>query len=200
MATAAYFWQDPMLWASLAALATVATALVTGLYTYFTMRLWRSQIEPKVIVYSRHDSDRRTILTIVISNIGRDIASDIRFSTDRPIPAQAYGLDPKSASPAAEMADGPLVKGIPSLGPGDSRVITWGQYGGLKAALGNKSIEVTYTYRHGKRKFSDKAQLEVDSYSGTDASEPPIVGISKSLKEIAKSAASISASLHNDRS
>jgi hypothetical protein len=48
------------------------------------------------------------------------------------------------------MTEGPLIEGIPSLGPGDSRKIVWGQYYGLKKALGDEQLIVTCEYKHGK--------------------------------------------------
>jgi hypothetical protein len=187
------------LWTALAALAASATALVTIIYTYFTLKLVRAQAEPKVIVYVRHDFDRPSILLIVIENIGRDIALDVAFTASRPIPSRAFGIERSQAQPAPSMSDGPLMSGIPSLGPGDIRIITWGQYGGLSVALGTKPIQLTYTYRHGTRKFTGEAQLEVDSYVNTDASERPLLVATKALKDIASSAAVIAQDVKDRR-
>lgn len=181
-------------WTALAATAAIVTALVTAAYTYFTLRLVRAQGEPKVIVYVKHDLNRPSILMIVIENIGRDIAHDVRFVPSRSIPVQAWGIEHPDAKVAATMTDGPLLSGIPALGPNDSRVITWGQYGGLSHAIGDEPIVVRYTYSHERRKFSGETRLEVKSYFGTDASEAPEIVVAKGIKEIQKSLQVISAS------
>lgn len=184
-------------WTALAAIAASATALVSVAYTYFTLRLVRAQAEPKVIVYVRHDFDRPSILLLVIENIGRDIAQDVQFKCSRALPARAFGIARDEAAQAAEMVDGPFVGGIPSLGPGDSRIITWGQYGGLSVALGGKPIQVSYTYKHGRRELTGEAILEVESYINTDASRRPVLVAAKALEEIASSTSKIAQHLCN---
>lgn len=183
------------LWTALSANAAIVTALVTAAYTYFTLRLVRSQSEPKVIMYVKHDLNRPSILMIVVENIGRDIACNVKFSPSKPIPAQAWGIGAADAVQSSTMDSGPLVSGIPALGPNDSRTITWGQYGGLSKAIGAEPIFVSYTYSQGKRTFSGETRLEVESYRGTDASETPSVVVAKSVREIEKSMQAISESL-----
>ena len=183
------------LWTALAATAAIATALVTAAYTYFTLRLVRAQGEPKVIVYVKHDLNRPTILMIVIENIGRDIAHDVEFFPSRQIPAQAWGVERADTTVAKTMTEGPLLSGIPALGPNDNRTISWGQYGGLSHAIGDEPIVVRYTYRHERRKFSGETRLEVKSYFGTDASEAPEIVVAKGIQEIQKSMQVISASV-----
>lgn len=184
------------LWAALAALAAIVTALVSSVYTYLTLRLVRAQSEPKVIVYVKHDFERPTILMLVVENIGRDIATDVTFLPSRPIPEKAFGISPSDAQEAHFLRDGPFISGIPALGPGDFRSITWGQYGGLSKALGSEPITLNYTYRHGRRRLSGEAKLEVLSYLGTDASEPPAITAARSLKEIENSLKQIPISLN----
>lgn len=183
-------------WTAVAALAAAATALVTAAYTYFTLRLVRAQAEPKVIVYVRHDLDRPSILSIIIENIGRDIAHDVRFVPSRPIPARAFGIELPPEPTAEVMTDGALVHGIPSLGPGDSRVVTWGQYGGLSAALKGAPIALQFSYRHGRRTLKGEAKLEVQSYRNTDASEGPILASARALKSLSEAMRHIAKDVH----
>jgi len=184
-------------WTAVAALGASATALVTIVYTYFTARLVQSQAEPKVIVYVRHDVDRPSLLILVIENNGRDIARSVTFKPSRPIPAEAFGIAGPNRE-AKTMTQGPLVVGIPSLGPGDSRVITWGQYGGLAAAIGPTPIELEYTYKHGRRTLSGSAALEVTSFANTDASARPAVASARALNEIATSVKQIASDIRRD--
>lgn len=177
--------QAAALWTAVAAVGAVASVAVAAIYTATTVKLLRVQSDPRVIVYVRHDPERPSILMIVIENIGRDVARNVSFTSSRSIPARAFGLDENTAKDAEQMTDGPLIGGIPALGPGDRRDITWGQYGGLSKALAAGPIQLEYSYRCGKRRLSGSATLEVASYAATDASERPMVLAAKSLKSIA---------------
>jgi hypothetical protein len=146
----------------------------------------RSQGEPKVIAFVQHDLDRPTILTVVVQNIGRDIAHDVRFESSRPVPSKAFGMEPPATPHTLFMTNGFLVDGIPALGPGDSRTTTWGQFAALHAALGGEPIRLTYTYRHGRRKLEGQSMLEVESYRGTDAADTPRLTNVRSLKKISE--------------
>ena len=84
------------------------------------------------------------------------------------------------------MTEGPLIEGIPALGPGDSRKIVWGQFGGLRKALGDDVIGISRTYRHGTRKMAPTlALLDVRSFKGTDAVDNEGARIIRELKRIA---------------
>jgi hypothetical protein len=177
---------DSASWTAAGALGALISAAVAAAYTYFAYRLIRAQTEPNVVVYVRHDESRRSVIQIVIENIGRGLASDIRFSTSRPIPSRALGLSLEEARSAADMTEGPLIEGIPALGPGDSRKITWGQYGGLHKALGDEIITVKCEYRHGQRHMPRATfQLDVRSFKATDAIESEGARIIGQLERIA---------------
>lgn len=182
-------WSNSVLmWSAVAGLATCGLLVVTAFYTHFTLRLWRSQTEAKVIAYVKHDLERPTMLMIVIENIGKDIARDVKFTSSKPIPVDAYGIavaPPKE--PIKYMEAGPLVKGIPALGPGDCRTLNWGQYGGLTAVLANEPIELKYTYLSGVRRLEGESILEVESYWNTNAAEKPNSLIARRLEKIAGS-------------
>jgi len=171
-------------WTAIAAVAAGGSAVMAAFYTLLTFRLVRLQAEPKVIVYVKDDLERRSIMMIIIENIGRDIAHDVIFKSSKPIPSRAFGMSIDTAKPAKTMHEGPLIEGIPALGPGDCRAITWGQLGGLWKALGDEPIVIDYTYRSGRRLIKGQSKLEVRSYLGTDASEKPSSSIARSLKEL----------------
>jgi len=172
--------------AGAAALAASISALFAALYTWLTFRLVRSQSEPNVVVYVKHDYSRTTILQIIVENIGRGIANDIRFKSSRPIPAQAMGVAVDEAKRAVTMTEGPLIEGIPALGPGDSRRITWGQFGGLVKELGDEKIILEYEYKDGHRKMpSREAILEYQSFKGTDANDSEAVRMIRELRRVA---------------
>jgi len=176
-------------WTAVAALAASVSACLAAIYTWLTYRLVRGQSEPNVVTYVRHDESRATILQIVIENIGRGLAIDVSFTPSRPIPARAWGLSAEAAQPPATMTDGPLIMGIRALGPGDTRKIAWGQYHGLKAALGDDVIELVCRYKgRGRRVHTALSRLDVRSFAATDAVPSDAARITTELERIAKAA------------
>lgn len=101
----------------LTALLVMVSAL-GSVATYFTLR---SQIDPHVIVDAESDRDRPSLIVLVIENIGRGVAHDVRFRLAQPMPANAFG-----------------------------------------------------------------STVDVQSFSGTDASRPPLVQIADHLKDLNK--------------
>lgn len=99
----------------------------------------------------------------------------------------------EDAQPGEPMVDGPLVNGIPALGPGEIRRITWGQFGGLTKALGNASIEVTTRFKgSGSRDLPPVvSHLDVKSFATTSIAERDptlrLVGEVKRLREAIES-------------
>ena len=69
--------------------------------------------------------------------------------------------------------------------------VTWGQAGGLLKAVGQEPIDITFNYKHGRRRMSGRSRLEVASFTGTDASQNPSEIAARSLDEIATSLAAI---------
>lgn len=181
----------PSLWTPLGALAAVGAAVFAAIYTWLTYRLVRGQSAPNVVMYVRHDDTRPTILQIVVENIGHGLASDIRFEPSRPIPHRTFGLsaDTAEAPQSPRMPYGPIVVGIPTLGPGDSRIIDWGQFGGLNKVVGEKPIDVVVRYRHGKKEMPAViAHLEVASFEGTTANQTEVGEAVKALEKLAAAA------------
>ena len=178
---------EPTTWTAIGATAALVSAAVAAVYTYLTFRLVRAQAEPNVVVYVRHDDSRCSIIQIVVENIGRGLASDIRFLALRPIPNRAFGIALEQAQGGDLMTEGPLIEGIRALGPGDSRKITWGQFGGLLKALGDEAIELECRYKHGNREIGPtKFFLDVRSFKATDAIESEAARVIHQLERIAK--------------
>jgi hypothetical protein len=175
------------LFAAIAAFSALVTVVTAWLSARYAAQTWRAQTEPKVIVYVKIDKNRPSILLLVIENIGRDIAHHVTFRPMRALPANAWGLPGSNIEPAEEMRSGPIVNGIPALGPGDTRVITWGQWAGLQQAIGGKPIDIEYSYNTRDRTVYERSRLEVDSFGITDASESPAASSVKQLENIAKS-------------
>ncbi|MFJ7140663.1 hypothetical protein [Pseudomonas protegens] len=172
------------------AVIAVATAMVT--YAVF-----RSATDPVVIVYAQPDLQRPSIINLFIENIGRGAAHTITFRTSRPLPDQAFGIQPPKEMPEA-MTSGAIVDGVPFLAPGQRISITWGQYGGLTKYIADEAIRVdTFCYR-ARRKglFAKRLQaasnLDVRMFGGSESAEhgfgPDLV---KQLKALNSTMASI---------
>jgi len=102
------------LWTALAASAAIVTALVR-LYTR-TLLFGLSapkRTEGYYVCEARLKSP--SILMIVVENIGRDIAHDVKFFPSKPIPAQAWAIEFKKPLQRQTLSTGPLISGIPAL-------------------------------------------------------------------------------------
>ena len=167
-------------------LATIGLVAVSWFGVAVNYFLLRSRVDPDVVVYTAHDDRRPSVLTIIIENIGHSPAYDVRFGLCRPIPKTALGrMEP--------MQEGPLIDGIPVLGPGARRVLTWGQFGALREALGDASVRVSATYESRRRWFpwdptehTSNSILEIRSFLATDASESPELRGVRALEQLSK--------------
>jgi hypothetical protein len=153
--------------------ASVILALITVSATIINYMFFRSQIDPEVIVYVTTDEKRPSIILLIIENIGKGLAKDVKFAFSTRIPQKAFGFE--EAPIPQTMNHGPLITGIPALGPRSKRVITWGQYGGLLKGMGEKTIDVTINYksdglfRTWSRTYSRICPIDIKSFEGTDA-------------------------------
>ncbi len=154
------------------AIATVVLVFLTGIYVWLTHKTLRSQTDPLVIVYVSLSSKHPDVLQIVIENIGKSVARDISFEPERRIPHRAWGNKPETARKFEWMETGPLVKGIPALGPSESRRINWGNYFGLKVALTDKPLRITCKFKDITLRSMPPAEciLDISSFEGTDPS------------------------------
>ena len=176
-------------WSTLGAFgASMLAALVTVVATAINYLFCRAQLDPHVIVYAIGDERRQTIILLVIENIGKTMARDVTFSFSMPIPRDAYGFE--NAPEAPTMDRGPLITGIPALGPGAKRIITWGQYGGLYKALGDSTVDIVVRFTGRSllffpTKYEVVCPLDIKSFEYTDDS--PSIGnkqIADQLKRI----------------
>lgn len=153
-------------------LIALVIALTSTVINYLVLRL---QHDPEVVVYAVPDPQRPTIINLIIENTGKGVAHDVQFECPRDIPYRAFGFE--NAPVPESMKDGPLVNGIPSFGPGERRIITWGQYGGLKAGLGDEVLDIAAVYfstpplRVKKQKHRMTSRVDIRSFEGTDASD-----------------------------
>ncbi|WP_419937903.1 hypothetical protein [Candidatus Palauibacter sp.] len=174
-------------------IASLAVATIAAFAAYL---LFRVSSDPHVIVYVKHDRDRPTLLLLVIKNIGRGVAYGVKCELSRSIPRFAPGIRPTGKKTALEeMAEGPLISGVPALAPGEQRVLTWGQYGGLRDELGSNRVQVRALFEGGwliRTGHQAESVLEVTSFERTDAAESPAQAQVKQLERIACSAEALS--------
>jgi hypothetical protein len=169
------------------AIATVVLAVLTFIYVHLTKGILENQSNPCVIVSVIHDDERPTILQLVIKNVGAGLAQDITFDLSRPIPARAWGIAEKDAKTVGPMTSGPLIEGVPALGPGEQRRIDWGQYGGLTKNLGKEPVTVKCKFKkNGKDMPPMECKLDVKSFEGTVAAERPSAKAAKELEKISR--------------
>jgi hypothetical protein len=147
--------------------------LITVTATLINYLFFRSQTYPDVIIYATTDNDRPSVIILIIENIGKSMAKNISFSTDKPLPDKAFGFE--NAPQPNLMKNGPIITGIPALGPGAKRIITWGQYGGLQKGIGDDIINVKIFFKakklifFGYKKILNTCPLDIKSFEGIDA-------------------------------
>jgi hypothetical protein len=154
--------------------ATIVVAIATVFYVKLTHDLVKAGTYPCVVVYPEFDGG--THISLVIENVGNGMARDVRFELSRGIPKYAAGLDQDSGHTVEMLTRGPLIDGISALKPGEKRKTVWGQYGGLKNALGDTPVKVTCRFKRLNGPidgvFDEDLDpvvcwLEVDSFFGT---------------------------------
>ena len=179
------------------ALATVILAILTFIYVILTRKILSSQSDPCVVLTVVHDENRSTVLQLVAKNVGTGLAHDIRFEFSHPIPSRAWGLSVEKAKKGERMNDGPLINGIPALGPGESRKIDWGQFGGLKVSIGDSKIVAKCRFKkNGKEMPPMVCPLDIESFSGTVAAESPSSKTAKELEKISKTVQQFASGFH----
>lgn len=180
---------DLVMWGTVfAAVGAVASAFIAYL-------VFLEQSEPQVVVYTTTFKETPSIIYLIIENIGKSPARNICFHLSRSLPEKAWGFEQDPAKQQAHkiMDDGPLIQGIAFLPPGVSRKLMWGQYWGLFHALNGQSVIVRASYSSRPKAWlvshhhTTESILEVNSYTGTDASNnDPLDKIAKGVEKIAR--------------
>lgn len=202
-----------MFWIEIGMLCTtLVLVLVTLSATAINYLFFRSQTDPEVIVYTSPDERRPSVIILVIENIGRGLAKNITFTSSKPLPHKAFGFGDDAPTPRT-MDYGPIINGIPSLGPHSKRIITWGQYGGLKKGIGDEIIDITISFRSdrifglGQRTHKVVCPIDIKSFAGTDASDynwdkkvaDQLEKIARTLEHVASGFRSIKVQITQDK-
>lgn len=163
---------------------TVATVVVAAASAGISYLLFRSQVEPEVIVFA-DAAEAPGLLSLVIQNIGKGVAKGITFSCSEPIPE---GL----VANRKVIETGPLIRGIPALGPGAKRVVLWGDADTLIGMLGHRVIRIRATYESDNRwpwsggTLVTESVVEVGSFMHTAVPRNHDERAAESLADIAR--------------
>ena len=152
-------------------LVSMVALLVATTSTLISYQLYRLTHDPEVIVYAIADPKRLSLINLVIENTGGSSALEVTFENSASLPGRAFGLE-KAPTPDP-MAEGPLMTGIPALGPRATRIVIWGQYDGIHKGIGDRVIDITahyqskprFSFRH--RKHKTVSRLDIKSFEHT---------------------------------
>lgn len=179
----------------------VAVIIATA-STLISYLLFRDVKDPEVVVYATLDERRPSVINLIIENTGRSAAWDVTFESSTPVPKEAFGIE--NAKHPEPMDSGPIVNGIPCFGPSSKRVITWGQYDGIRKGIGEGSFDIKATYfSHPSLAFKPRkhltiSRLDIKSFENSDASDHNWdKKIAEELKVIASTVSKIRTSPEN---
>jgi hypothetical protein len=173
------------------AMATWVPAILILTFIYIlcllTHKMLKVPLDPYVILSVIQDYDRPSMLQLVVKNVGPGVAHDISFKFSRPIPEYAWGVKVENAQTAEIMSTGPLINGIPMLGPGEKIKIDWGQYEGLKKILGTEPVIVTCSFKKHKQRMKVViCKLDLSSFEKTIATKTIDSRIFEAIEEISQ--------------
>ena len=140
--------------------------------SFISYLIYRENTRPDVIVYIEQDKDARTMLNLVIKNIGKNSARDVTFSCDKALPQSAF-----RGNESFKMSQGALITGIPFLAPGATRVIMFGQYEPLQKWFTDEKIRIDIKFYKANsifpcsRAIKNVSYLEIFSFSNVSASD-----------------------------
>lgn len=168
-------------------IATVVLAGLTFLYVRLTKRLVEALSDPCVTIQVAAKEDSARQIQLVVQNSGNGIAYDINFGFSRPLPFKSKQEARNGESLSNAMASGPLIVGIPALGPGERRKIRWGDIGFLSEAIGDEPIIATCKFRKNNKDMTPiTCPLEVNSLFGTTIKRSPTYQLSRDIEKISR--------------
>lgn len=150
-------------------------ALIAITSTIVSYLIFRHAKDPEVVVYATPDEKRPSFIVLIIDNIGNSPAWDINFISTTQVPFRAFGGN--SSQTSQVMKNGPLIHGIPYLGPNAKRILTLGNFEGIRQILGNEHVDITATYfskpslAFCKRKHLTISRIDIRSFECSNASD-----------------------------
>lgn len=173
-------------------LINILTMLVAVGSSCISYLVYKESTYPDVIVYLEQNNEVKTVLNIVIKNIGKSAAKDVTFSFNEDTFKNSLPNGEYSA-----LTKGALVSGIPFLAPGSCRILRLGNFADSKKILGDHKIRVTTTFRKANSKnpfaknITNESYIELLSLARVDASD------NSNEKKIAENLARIEKALLN---
>lgn len=152
-------------------LMSVLTIVISLLSVLIAYMVFANNLKPKIIIFAQMHKNKKTIINLVVKNIGNDIAYDVKFVSDRPIPRSAFGLL-KLENPNEFFESGIFSYGIKVFNPQQEFVYEWGQFYGLMEALNEQPLEIKayYKYRNPLKlwypKGKDVSVIDIREMSG----------------------------------
>lgn len=159
--------------------------------------VFKSNDEPKIIIYIEPNYEKESIINLVIENIGNSAAFNVIFESDRKIPSKAFGLDGLN-DPIQYFESGIFVHGIKVFNPKQKYVYDWGQFNGLKEALNNKDLFITAKYHYKyplnfwTSRVTEQSIININELENLPMNQG---GIHQPLKDIVKKLDKINSSL-----
>jgi predicted nuclease of predicted toxin-antitoxin system len=160
---------------SSAFIISLVAVIIATASTVVSYLIYRQARDPEIVVYAQIDERRPSIINLVIENIGNSPAWNVSFSSSEPVPYRAFGIDKLSDSEI--MSNGPLINGIPCFGPRAKRVLTWGQFGGIRDKLGKECLDIEAIYfskpalSFFRKKHKSISRLDIKSFECSDVSD-----------------------------
>ncbi len=166
-------------------------AIVAIAATLISYSVYAGNTSPDVIVHLEQDPDSKSILNLVIENIGKGSAKYIVFTPESPLPQSAFGIE--NAPMPKQMDYGPIITGIPYLAPNSRRVMMLGQYSGLKNWLNENSIIINIKCERANKVFGvskyvfTSSSIDIFSFATSESSDNSNAkGIKDELKKLTK--------------
>ncbi|WP_416260767.1 hypothetical protein [Gibbsiella quercinecans] len=179
----------------------ILMALIAIIASLISYAIYADNSNPEIIVYLEQDKDVKQVLNLVIKNIGKGAAHEIKFNIRGKIPQRAM-----TNSDIQEMTQGALITGIPFLAPSSDRSMMFGKFHELRKWFGNEKVRIDITYRRSKNIFlyskelKSSSYMEVFSFSHVSAADNSIGNkISKEISKISKEISNINTSIANKK-
>lgn len=179
-------------------LASLLVAMCALWVTYIAIA---AQHKPHILVYYCVNPNKQMFVDLVVENVGKGVAFDIKFS--KPLPVRLYGIEKLTCKEISTMFE----DGVPYLGSAQKLVADGGQFGGINQYL-EEGFKFTVTYKYNNpfsmaRTIKQEIELSVSHldkmptrYSGDQAIVDALKGNSgTTLHKIEESLRSIESSI-----
>lgn len=171
--------------ATISASATVALAILTFVYVRLTARVLAAQSDPYVAIMVTQAFHGPLLLQLLVKNTGKGMARDISFDLSWHESEDLSAVTPEAQKFLEELNFGIIKDGIPVLGPGEERRLHLNTFNDVYAILADRKIAATCNFKSDFRRMPPvESVLDVKSFQGTSAADPPILKVANKLERI----------------